>query len=188
MALNENSVKDEKTMIREILSGKVELFEELISQHRLKLLSLMHSSKLSEHDAQEVMQQIQIKAFDKLNTFNPNYDFGGWIYTIARNTIRDYFREKSKIQTTDVDFQTNMYKVGLSSSPEDSVILFQSINEIKKLISSMDEKNQRIYELRFVKDFSYKEIAKEMNIPIGSVKTIIHRIKETISKKLLTEQ
>lgn len=183
----DSATKDENRLIREILAGKSELFDELIAAHRLKLLSLIHSCKISDNDSQDILQQIQIKAFNGLSSFDEKQDFGGWIYTIAKNAIRDFIRQQSRIRVANVDFQDAAHKAGFSSSPEETVILVQSIGEIQKLISSMEEKNQKIYELRFVKEFSYKEIADEMNIPIGSVKTIIHRIKETICKKILTD-
>ena len=76
----------------------------------------------------------------------------------------------------------NIGAVDLAQSPEERLITHQSFDKLIKAIKSLDVKYRKIAELRFIHEFAYEEIAKELNIPINTVKTRINR-----AKKLLTD-
>ncbi|MCI1779385.1 MAG: sigma-70 family RNA polymerase sigma factor [Bacteroidales bacterium] len=145
----------------------------------------MDTSKEMAEEPQDIAQETFHKAFLRIKKYDSNFEFSTWLFTIAKNTAKDYKR-KNKI---DIDESVSKgVTSGTSSvgspqkSPEDAMISNQQYDKIISLIDHLPGRYKEIARMRFIKEYAYDEIARESGLPINTVKTRINR-----ARKLLAE-
>lgn len=138
----------------------------------------------NENDAEDITIQTFSKAFDKINTFDEKYKFKTWLITISKNIHIDLLRkEKNSIsQVLSKNDKTAHEVLDDSPSPEDKLITDQHLAKLLRDIKKLKPHYQKIINLRYFQELSYKEISAELNEPMNNVK-----IKLLRAKKLLSE-
>lgn len=139
----------------------------------------------SENEAEDITIQTFSKAFDKIHTYDPAYEFKTWLITISRNVHIDLVRKKkSNIIDQAVKAEGNaVYRVADETpSGEDQLIREQNLAHLLKCIKRLKEPYQKVINLRYFQELSYKEIADELDEPLNNVKVKLLR-----AKKLLAE-
>jgi RNA polymerase sigma-70 factor (ECF subfamily) len=153
--------------------------------HRYEAPLLRYISRLGCKDAsaaQDLLQEIFVKTFVHLNDYDHSLQFSSWIYRIAHNEIVSYFRkEKSRpiVLTRGEDsflFEHIADDVGLN----DQKSLRHSVLEIQSAVSRLEPKYRDIIVLKFFEEKSYEEISDILQIPQGTVATLINRAKKKI--------
>lgn len=139
----------------------------------------------NENDAEDITIETFSKAFDKLDTYNSEYNFKTWLITISKNIHTDLLRKqkvrfsKSNLPTHDEEF----YQIADESpSAEDIIITEQNLAKLLKDIKKLKPAYQEVIQLRYFQEMSYKDIAEELNEPINNIKVKLLR-----AKKLLAE-
>jgi len=139
--------------------------------------------------ADEIVSDVFLKVYHNLELFDPSKSkLSTWIFNITKNTLIDYFRsikleKESKTNYLDSKHQTDaMYNLNSDSTADGAMIYSESIEAVKRAIKKLDAQMQIIAELRYFKQYQYDEIAAELNIPMGTVKTSINRIKNFLIK------
>lgn len=138
----------------------------------------------NENDAEDITIQTFSKAFDKIETFNPEHSFKTWLIAISKNLHIDLLRkEKSLIgQVVSKDDKEVFQVLDESPSPEDKLITEQHLAKLLRDIKKLKPHYQEIINLRYFQELSYKEISKELGEPMNNVKVKLLR-----AKKLLAE-
>lgn len=148
------------------------------------------------HDAEmldDLVQEVFLKAFDNIHTFDTTYAFSTWIYRIATNHSIDYLRKK-KLRTLSIDQpirgkDSDMYielpDRSRESETDRELIRKQRQQIIHDAIENLPEKYGRIIRMRHIDDQSYQEIADELQLPLGTVKAHIFRARELLNKYLI---
>lgn len=138
----------------------------------------------NENDAEDITIQTFSKAFDKIHTFDERYKFKTWLITISKNIHIDLVRkEKNSIaQVISKDNKKAFQVLDESPSVEDKLITEQNLAKLLRDVKKLKPHYQKVINLRYFQELSYKEISKELNEPIGNVK-----IKLLRAKKLLAE-
>jgi RNA polymerase sigma-70 factor (ECF subfamily) len=145
------------------------------------------------HDRQQVedlTQEAFIKAFASLRSFNEEYAFSTWLYKIATNNCIDYIR-KRKLQTFSIDkpieARDSDFAFELSDDSYEAdkeLISGQRARLLTRAIETLPEKYRKVIQLRHVEERSYEEIARQLRLPIGTVKAHIFRARELLYKQL----
>lgn len=106
---------------------------------------------------------------------------------VRRNTFVDYIRRRrNEMQTIDRNKDnTQEYTTSDNLTPEDCMITDQNRDQMEVLMNRMTPRYRILIELRFFREFSYEEIAQELNLPMGTVKTQIHRAREQLCGLIL---
>ncbi|MGN7203063.1 RNA polymerase sigma factor [Pedobacter sp. SAFR-022] len=154
-----------------------------IFSHKDSLFSFAFSFTKDTDDANDLFQETMLKAINYSSQFKEGTNLKAWLYTIMRNTFINNYRKSSKtdrIMTVTDDLTSD--KLFLSASMNGSEGKFV-MDDIYKAL----EKLQPEYYTPFIKYFEgykYHEIADELNIPIGTVKTRIHVARQILKKQL----
>jgi RNA polymerase sigma factor (sigma-70 family) len=138
----------------------------------------------NENDAEDITIQTFSKAFDKIETFDDNFQFKTWLITISKNIHIDLLRkEKNYISQRNFDDDEKTLQI-LDESPsaEDTLIIEQNLAKLLRDIKKLNPHYQEIINLRYFQELSYKEISKQLNEPMNNVKVKLLR-----AKKLLAE-
>ncbi len=137
--------------------------------------------------AEEISIQTFTKAFDKLESFDPKFSFKTWLITISKNLHVDQIRKEKSLKNIQYgnmdDSKTNLIADD-TPSPEQGMINNQNLNKILNTIKSLRKEYRKILQLRFFEDYSYKEISKELNQPLNTIKVKILRAKKLLGEKL----
>lgn len=154
-----------------------------IFSHKDSLFSFAFSFTKDTDDANDLFQETMLKAINYSSQFKEGTNLKAWLYTIMRNTFINNYRKSSKtdrIMTVTDDLTSD--KLFLSASMNSSEGKFV-MDDIYKAL----EKLQPEYYIPFIKyfeGFKYHEIAEELKIPIGTVKTRIHVARQILKKQL----
>ena len=137
----------------------------------------------NEDEAEDITIKTFAKAFDKINTFDTQYQFKTWLFTISNNINIDHLRKK-KTDTISINkHHPEIHKiVDEEPSPSDILIQEQNLAQLKSYIKQLKPHYQEVINLRYFQELSYKEIAKELDEPMNNIK-----IKLLRAKKLLAE-
>jgi RNA polymerase sigma-70 factor (ECF subfamily) len=139
----------------------------------------------NETDAEDITVETFSKAFDKILTYNPEYQFNTWLITIAKNVHIDMLRKKKSTHFIEIidneDYQA--YNVAdTTPSAEDDLITEQNLSQLLQFIKQLKPHYQEVIQLRYFQEMSYQDIADQLNEPLNNVK-----IKLLRAKKLLAE-
>lgn len=174
MELENYIAASDSEVVEMALNGDRYSFEHLFNRYRESLLKLFTQRYgCSYDDADDLMQETFIKTFLNLRKYDASYSFGGWIVTIAKNTFIDYVRKRRDDNLTGQSAATKT--ASSSPTPEENIINTQQKLQIEYYIEQMPEKYRTLIELRFMQELSYDEIAEKLQMPLGTIKTQIHR-------------
>jgi len=137
----------------------------------------------NENDSEDITIQTFSKAFDKIETYNEDYEFKTWLIAISKNIHVDLVR-KRKRNVLDADGNNDAIKSVLDESPsaEDQLIIEQNLAALLQHIKKLKPHYQEVINLRYFNEMSYAAIAQELNEPMNNVKVKLLR-----AKKLLAE-
>jgi RNA polymerase sigma-70 factor (ECF subfamily) len=177
MEIEKYIVATDAGLIRMVLGGDNHAFSHLFDRYggSLRQIYLARTGGNSD-DTDDLIQEIFVKAYLNLANYDSRFAFGQWIYTIAKNTFIDYVRKRR--DDLSIDNSRSDYvrqPVSHTPNPEESIILVQRQRQLEESLGKMPQKYRHLIELRFFKDLSYEEIAERLELPLGTVKTQIHR-------------
>jgi RNA polymerase sigma-70 factor (ECF subfamily) len=134
-------------------------------------------------DQEDVLQEIFIKAYRNLHSFDTSLSFSSWMYRIAHNEAISWYRKKNVRPEGHLVFDGDEVLGFVASAQEGFETLFdKTINakEVNAALAGLDEKYREPIVLRFFEHKEYDEISDILQIPIGSVGTLLHRGKKQL--------
>jgi len=178
-------------LIEQCLNGRQGSFSKLIDKYKKLTFNVAYRMTNNLQDAEDISQEVFIRVYKSLYNFNPNYKFSTWLYQVTLNICRDRFR-KGEIPSVSLDTPLNkddQKDLGSmisdnQNNPEDIIVRAEQTNFVNALISSLPPKYREVIILRLLRDLSYEEISKILNISLGSVKTRLFRAREQLKNKL----
>jgi len=161
----------------------------LMKRYEIKLLNyILKISNISREDAEDILQEVFVKAYQNLNDFDLNFKFSNWIYSIAHNTTISVFRKKNlrpqTVSWEDKDLH-NILKSTLDV--EDASLQKQTYKHILKIINQLPLKFKDVLILKFVEGKDYREISDILHKPMGTIATLINRAKKFLKQELEKE-
>ncbi len=172
---------------------KQEIFEEEALPHLNALYNYARSISYSDQDAEDLVQETYMRAYRYFHQYTPGTNCKAWLFTILRNLYNTKYKQYKKTpDQVHYEAEEQIYEQivneDLSSvikNPEEE--FFENIlpDEIVNAIEDLPEKYRSCIVLSDVEDFSYKEIAEILDIPIGTVMSRLHRGRNILKKKLV---
>ena len=183
--LSEKAQKD-LIFVERAIKGDQSAYAFLMERYRESIYFTMLKMVNNSDDADDLTIEAFGKAFKKLDQYEPTYAFSTWLYKIASNNCIDFIRKK-KMKTLSLDAtlegEENSRKyepVADTLTPEEEAIKSQKIIVMHKVVDQLKPRYKSLIELRYFKEYSYQEIAKELNLPLGTVKAQLFRAKELL--------
>jgi len=157
------------------------LFNDIWVEYYPKLTVYLNT-KYPGIETEDVVQDIMIKVYNKLHTYNPLYSFNTWIYSIARNCAVDLSRKKSVSINIIKEVKSEAVHKSLNNNEtmEELSLKREVKTEIAEWIQNLPERERQVSFLKFYEELTYKEISKIMEIPVGTIKYLVHNIKKNI--------
>ncbi len=138
----------------------------------------------NENDAEDITIRTFSKAFDKISTYNEDFEFRTWLITISKNLHVDLIRKRNRDLLEEVDSHGEAVNRVLDETPtvEDQLIIEQNLASLLQDIKKLKPHYQRVINLRYFNELSYADIAKELDEPINNVKVKLLRAKKLLSE------
>lgn len=174
-----------KKQIEKAQNGDQIAFTFLLDYYWNEVYGFMLKRTENETDTDDITIETFAKAFDKINTYNPEFQFNTWLIAIAKNVHIDLLRKKKSSLfieiTDDEDYQA--YNVAdTTPSAEDELITEQNLSQLLQYIKELKPHYQEVIQLRYFQEMTYQEISNKIDEPLSNVK-----IKLLRAKKLLAE-
>ena len=162
-------------------------------QYAPQLYSAAVRMTRSRTDAEDLVQETYLRAYRGYANFTDGTNLRAWLFRILTNTFINSYRAKQRrVQETDLDDVEDLYLYkrisGIdvaSRSAEDTLFDLFTDDEVKNALEALPESFRMPVLLADVEDFSYKEIAEMLDIPIGTVMSRLHRGRKAMQKALL---
>jgi len=174
-----------KKHIEKAKNGDQFAFTFLLDYYWNEVYGFMLKRTENETDAEDITIETFAKAFDKIATYNSEFQFNTWLISIAKNVHIDMLRKKKStlfIDITDEEDQQAYNVADSSPSAEDKIIIEQNLSQLLQYIKELKPHYQEVIQLRYFQELSYQEIADQLEEPLNNVK-----IKLLRAKKLLAE-
>lgn len=174
-----------KKYIEKAVLGDQVAFTFLLDRYWNEVYGFMLQRTENETDAEDITIETFSKAFDKISTYNPEFQFNTWLIAIAKNVHIDLLRKKKSslfIDITDEEDDIAYTIADSSPSAEDKLITEQNLNRLLQYIKELKPAYQEVIQMRYFQEMSYQEIADELEEPLNNVKVKLLR-----AKKLLAE-
>jgi RNA polymerase sigma-70 factor (ECF subfamily) len=171
--------------IEKAKKGDQVAFTFLLDRYWNEVYGFMLKRTENETDSEDIAIETFSKAFDKIATYNPEFQFNTWLIAIAKNVHIDMLRKKKStifVQITDEEDQQAYNVADTSPSVEDALITEQNLSQLLQFIKELKPHYQEVIQLRYFQEMSYQEIAEQLAEPLSNVK-----IKLLRAKKLLAE-
>ncbi|SFE07279.1 RNA polymerase sigma factor [Thermophagus xiamenensis] len=162
----------DKEYVRELKNGSISAFNQLFESYSSRLYAFGLKYLKSEADAEELVQDVFLKIWRNRAKIKVDESFHSYLFTIAFNQVRDYFRYRGLYLDLEVDFKDQS-----DNSTETSIVYRSVLEQIAALLEKLPKKKQNIFRLSRFEGKSAKEIAAIVGV---SPKTVDNQISEVI--------
>lgn len=155
--------------------------EEIFDKYYDRVYSFTLLRVKNIHTAEDITSDVFYKVAQSINSYDEKKAaMATWLITIAMNKIRDYYRGQKHLMplesAEDIQAQVNL---------EEKVLANEQAKELYKAMDKLDERQRNVLLLRYYGDMSNKEIAKELNLSVSNVETILTRARQKLKKILV---
>jgi RNA polymerase sigma-70 factor (ECF subfamily) len=176
---------DDKELAALAAKGREGAFRELLSRYERPVFSLVYRMVRDRTLAEDLAQEAFIRAFNAIESYKSRYKFSSWIFKIANNHTIDHLRKK-KLDTVSIDgsphattpeeeAETRLVVESHDEAPDRYVEARELGGRIEEAIGQLRPEYRTAVLLRHVEGHTYEEIAEIMDLPLGTVKTYLHR-------------
>lgn len=181
---------DDRALVAQSQEGSREAFSTLVTRYQERVLNLVFRG-LGDHDAAlDVAQEVFLKAYRGLTRFQGESQFFTWLFRITMNeTIsarrrRDRRQRPLSLGREDADGERAQDPPDTSFEPGAEAGRHDDLAMIQRAIATLDEEQAQVLLLRDIDGRSYQEIAEVLEVPLGSVKSKIHRARQALKDRL----
>ncbi len=194
MLLSDARHIDEAATVQAAIEGQPEAFAELFRRYYPMIHAFAYRLCLQETAAEDLSQETFIKVLNNIDRYSPDFKFSSWLFKIANNLTIDHLRRR-RLETVSIEGApdavtsesakaTSIMVVSGNESPLEELESRELGTAIEHAIGRLRPEYRACILLRHVEDRSYEEIAEIVKLPLGTVKTYIHRARHELRAAL----
>jgi RNA polymerase sigma-70 factor, ECF subfamily len=160
-----------------IAAGEWEYVRPLIERHEAALIAFLRRITGRPADADDIFQEVWLRVVKSARSYDPAQRFSAWLFTIAWNRVRDYWRRRADVDARRVDHERSRewLNVPAETPPADEEILeAERGRRLREIVASLPDPLAEVVGLRYFEDLSEKEMAARLGVPLGTVKSRLH--------------
>lgn len=183
-------VLSDQDVVRHAVQGREAAYRELIRRYQRPVFSLIYRMVRDRELAEDLAQETFIKVLNAIDTYRPEYKFSSWIFKIANNAAIDHLRRRGldtlsldgspHAETADAIEATTLQIGDGQESQLDEVTSRELGSQIEQAINQLRPEYRSCIILRHIDGRPYEEIAEILALPLGTVKTYIHRARNEL--------
>lgn len=190
MEVNPNfsaNAKNDFALVNKAKNGDQKAYADLMQRYKDSIYFMALKMVNNKDDAMDLTVETFGKAFENLEKYKPDFAFSTWLFRIATNNCIDFIRKKRislvSIDTLGDDSNDDrpMQIKSDSLNPEEESIKKQQSRELKDIVDKLPLRYRTLIILRYFDELSYEEIAKQLDLPLGTVKAQLFRARDLLS-------
>jgi len=187
---NEAAAPTDTTLVEQALAGSQDACRILVERHSRAVLTLVARMVRDQGVAEELAQDAFVKAFAALRSFDPSYKFTNWLLRIAHNVAIDYLR-KSRPPVVSIDDEGPGHGIAdiltdqRQPSALDRAVQRDFRQDLEAALGALRPEFRRLVVMRYLEDMSYDDIAEVLGLPLGTVKSHLHRARAALGRLLV---
>lgn len=176
--------------INEVLKGNQDSFEEIVTLFQHRLYHVCFRMLGNRQEAEDIAQEAFVRAYTNIHTFDQKRKFSTWIFRIATNLCIDRIRKKKPDYYLDANVPgtegLTMYSQieAPGDLPEDVLSRMETQERIQYEISKLSDRYRSVIILRYIEELPLQEISDILELPLGTVKTRVHRGRAALRKQM----
>ena len=181
-------------VVQRARAGHEQAYRELLRRYQRPVFSLVYRMVRDRELAEDLAQETFVKVLNALDSYRPEFKFSSWIFKIANNAAIDHLRRRQldtlsldgapQATTPDRVEATALQVAGGGESPLDELEARELGSAIERAIGTLRPEYRACIILRHIEDRPYEEIAEILDLPLGTVKTYIHRARAELKDAL----
>jgi RNA polymerase sigma-70 factor, ECF subfamily len=175
------------TLIEQCLDGNQTAWEQIVRLHWRKVFNVAYKFVGSHEQAEDLAQEIFLKIFRSLDTFDRRANFQTWLISVSRNLCIDHYRSvRKERQTIDRDVAADdLSPASATASPLAELENRDLAGLLRRALQTLPQSLRVAVLLRDLQELSYLEIAERLNLPEGTVKSRINRGRRELARQIL---
>jgi RNA polymerase sigma-70 factor (ECF subfamily) len=175
---------EDSRIVGEILDGDVNAYALLVKKYQKPIFNLMYRVTGSKELSMDMSQETLVRAYEKLERFDPAKNFFAWLYAIGVNLSRDYLRRAGREAHLFVRNFDESNTIDDSSNPVTRVERNQEMSHVLKAMGKLPFGHREALILRFREELSMKDIARALSISVSGAKMRVHRALDELRRIL----
>lgn len=179
-------------IIARVVSGERDAFKDIYDRHKGMVYTTCWRYVKNDEEAQDLTQEVFMKALESLGSFKGNSQFGVWLYRIAINHSKNRLKHNKIITFFSIDKkrendegeESSIELVDANLNTEQTVDTMDTVNRVHEALLSLEPELREVIELRFLENKSYEEIALACNCPPGTVGSRLSRAHIALRKRV----
>jgi RNA polymerase sigma-70 factor (ECF subfamily) len=173
-------------VIQRCLAGDQLAWDQIVQQHKRKVFNIAYKFTGKHDEAEDLTQDVFLKIFKSLHTFDRRANFQTWLVSVSRNLCIDHYRSVRKERETidrDVD-PGDLTPASTTASPFAALEQRDRVELLKKAMDQLPPTLRSAVLLRDIQELSYQEIADRLHLPEGTVKSRINRGRTELARQI----
>jgi len=190
---NHKAHTDEQDLLRRYVAGDKDAFEEIVTRYKDPLYAFLRRFLNQQQLVEEAFQETFLQLYRSRHSFERDKPLRPWLFTIAANKARDVLRKQKREETVSISTMAEPTESNIDDvvntltsyeiTPYDEAEKAERAEKVRQIIANMPENLREILILAYFEQFSYKQMADILSIPIGTVKSRLHTAIVFFTKK-----
>lgn len=173
---------EEIGIIKNAKAGKESAFNLIYYKYKDFVINLLYQYINDYDEAKDLSNIVFLKIYQKLSKFTDYSSFGGWLRIMTKNTAIDYLRSlKNKTISID-DKESGIQLSDVTSTVDENTTL--TYDNMVEIFDQLPEHSKRIVKLYYENGMTVSQISKAINVPVGTIKSCLHRVRNNLKKQL----
>lgn len=189
-----NEQASDEALVRRVRGGEADAFAPLVDRYKRGIANFIGAGIRDPSDVADLTQETFLRAYAHLGTFNPALGrFSTWVYQIARNVVRTYLGRSSRRPQTaplpeDQSIENAFADLSRDADPSGGILRAEAERALATALAELPERMRTVLALRYYDNMEYQTIATTLGLSLGNVKTLIHRGKIALAKKVREQE
>ena len=170
--------------VRRLQRGETEAFEMLVRRHEKTIFNLVYRMLGDYDEAAEVSQEVFLSAYRAIGQFRGDANFSTWLYRIALNHTSTRRKTLIRRQQRNVAIEDTEPVRDLQPGPAETMEKKEIRERVQRALNSLEPADATVILLRDLQDIPYEEVARLLEIPVGTVKSRLHRARQALKSQL----
>ncbi len=170
--------------VRRVQQGDTDSFEVLVRRHEKAIFNLVYRLLGNYDEAAEVAQEVFLSAFKSIHQFRGEANFSTWLYRIGLNHASTRRKSLQTSQQRHIPLDGTEVIADGAVDPAKNVEHKEIQQRVQQALNSLDPEDARIVLLRDLQDIPYEDVAEMLDIPVGTVKSRLHRARQALKTSL----
>jgi RNA polymerase sigma-70 factor (ECF subfamily) len=190
MTGTKNWPDDEYGLIEQILKGQSDRFRILVDRYSPMVFHIVRGFEKDDDEVRELAQQIFVKAFEKLESFNRASKFSSWLYSLSMNHCRDYAKNvrRQDSRFSEMDYDQLQARMSDSSDPHRDLEKKQAALIMAESIEKLKTEYSEPLLMKYRDGLSYNAMSKRLGVSVSALKVRVHRARTELKSIIENQQ